>query len=124
MNDWQRKYFALVNAVTKGSNLKTEHYSAVQADVPDAGDPNTMLNTDLLNKLKDNDLVYIVGQALSHCVANTVRDIANEFGDENIKKLVIIADTTSSVTGFEALGDQFLKEMVARGMNIVHSKDL
>ena len=34
--------FAMVDYVTKGSNFWTEHYSAVQADVPDPDDPSTM----------------------------------------------------------------------------------
>ena len=55
--------------------------------------------------------------ALSHCVANTVRDIANEFGDDSyVKKLVLLTDASSSVTGFESMGDDFVREMVARGM--------
>ena len=38
--EWE-KDFAMVDYVTKGSNFWTEHYSAVQADVPDPEDPTT-----------------------------------------------------------------------------------
>jgi len=73
----------MVDYVTKGSNFWTEHYSAVQADVPDTEDPGTMLNTNLIELLEETDVLALSGQALSHCVANTVIDIANNFGEEN-----------------------------------------
>jgi nicotinamidase/pyrazinamidase len=117
---WE-KNFAMVDYVTKGSNFWTEHYSAVQADVPDPQDPGTMLNTQLIQILQDADLIVLSGQALSHCLANTVRDIADNFGEENIKKLVLLEDTTSSVPGFENLGTQFVGDLRARGMQVTTS---
>ena len=108
--------FARVDYVTKGHNPWTEHYSAVQADVPDPEDPTTLLNTRLIETLEQADLVVLSGQALSHCVANTVRDIADNFGDDSIKKLVLIEDTSSPVPGFEDLGKQFVVDMKKRGM--------
>ncbi|MES2463795.1 MAG: hypothetical protein V4671_24765 [Armatimonadota bacterium] len=114
---WERSSYALVDFVTKGSNIFTEHYSAVKADVPDPQDPTTQINKGLIKTLMEADLVFIAGEALSHCVANTVRDIANEFGDDSyVKKLVLLTDASSSVTGFENMGDDFIREMTARGM--------
>jgi nicotinamidase/pyrazinamidase len=110
--------FSMVDYVTKGSNFWTEHYSAVQADVPDSQDPGTMLNTRLIQTLQEADVIALSGQALSHCVANTVRDIANNFGEDNIKKMTLLIDTSSSVPGFEKMGEDFLTEMQIRGMNI------
>lgn len=120
--DWE-KDFAMVDYVTKGSNFWTEHYSAVQADVPDGTDPGTMLNTKLIETLQKADVIALSGQALSHCVANTVRDIANNFGEENIEKMVLLIDTTSSVPGFEKMGEDFLKEMTGRGMKTCKSSE-
>lgn len=119
---WE-KTFAMVDYVTKGSNLWTEHYSAVQADVPDPQDPGTMLNTKLIETLEQADIIMLSGEALSHCVANTIRDIAKNFGDENIKKMVLIEDTTSSVPGFEQLGTDFVAEMKKRGMQTAKSTE-
>jgi nicotinamidase-related amidase len=118
---WETKHLGLVDIITKGSNPFTEHYSAVQADVPDPDDPDTALNIgegSLINILENVDLIALTGQALSHCLANTVRDIANNFGEENIKKMVLIRDCTSSVQGFEQMGEDFIKEMTGRGMQI------
>ena len=122
ITEWEKK-FNLVDYVTKGSNLFTEHYSAVQADVPDAKDPGTSLNIQLIKILQDAPLIALSGEALSHCVANTVRDIANNFGEDNIKKMVLLIDTTSSVPGFEQMGEDFLKEMTRRGMQVCKSTE-
>jgi nicotinamidase-related amidase len=118
---WEEDYFGMIDYVTKGSNFWTEHYSAVQADVPDPSDPSTMLNTRLIKTLQEADMILIAGEALSHCVANTIRDIANNFGEDNIKKFILLEDCSSSVTGFEKMGTDFVAEMTKRGMSITTS---
>lgn len=120
--EWENQ-FAAVNYVTKGSNMFTEHYSALLADVLDTEDLSTGLNTDLLTVLQDPTvaLIAISGEAGSHCVPNTIRDIANNFGEENIKKFRLLEDTISPVTGFEKLQADFINEMVGRGMEITTS---
>lgn len=123
LSAWGRKKLETVDFVTKGSNPKTEHYSAVQAEVPDPADASTTLNSSLISTLQEADVVVIAGEALSHCVASTVRDIANNFGEENIKKLVLLTDCTSSVPGFEKLGEEFVREMTARGMRTALSTE-
>lgn len=123
LDRWARNRLEVVDFVTKGSNPSTEHYSAVQAEVPDPKDPGTTLNWRLINTLQGADLVVIAGEALSHCVANTVRDIANNFGQDNVKKLVLLTDCASSVSGFEMLGRDFIAETTARGMQTCVSTD-
>jgi nicotinamidase-related amidase len=116
--NWEITKFNRVNYVPKGSNFFTEHYSGVKADVEDPGDPMTKLNTRLIDALAKSDEILTTGEALSHCVASTVRDIADEFGVDNIKKITLLRDTTSSVTGFEKLGNDFITDMVAKGMKV------
>jgi nicotinamidase/pyrazinamidase len=123
LNNWARNRMDVVDYVTKGSNALTEHYSAVQAEMPDASDPSTMLNSRLIKVLAQADIILIAGEALSHCVASTVRDVCDNFGDENIKKLILLTDCSSSVAGFEALGSQFVTDMKARGMQTALSTD-
>jgi nicotinamidase/pyrazinamidase len=120
---WEEDTFSKVDFVAKGSNFLTEHYSAVQADVPDDNDPSTRLNTALIDTLMEADEILITGQALSHCVANSIRDIAKTFGVANIKKFVLLRDTSSSVKGCEKLGTDFVKEMAAQGMQETTTKD-
>jgi len=121
---WESQRFAMVDYVTKGSNPWTEHYSAVCADVPDPADPGTQLNTPFIQMLMDADLVGIAGEAGSHCLANTVRDIANNFGDDScVRRLVLLEDATSPVPGFEHFQTDFVREMTARGMQISNTRE-
>ena len=123
LQEWEKR-FALVDYVTKGSNIWTEHYSAIQADVPDPADPSTQINTALIQTLMQADLVAVAGEAGSHCLANTVRDLANNFGDDRlVSKIVLLQDATSPVTGFAAFQDDFLREMTGRGMTLSTTQD-
>ena len=64
------------------------------------------------------------GEAGSHCLANTVRDVANNFGDDSyVKRLVLLEDATSPVPGFEPFQTDFIKEMKARGMQISNTRE-
>jgi len=114
---WEHDHFARVQYVVKGNNPYTEHFSGVKAEVPDPEDPSTQVNTGLIQTLEEADLIAITGEALSHCVANTVRDIADCFSDSKyVKKLVLLTDASSNVPGFDFLGDDFMQEMLAKGM--------
>lgn len=122
--EWEKREIAQVNYVTKGSNIYTEHYSAVQADVPDPADPSTQINTELIRMLEEADEIAVAGEAGSHCLANTVRDIADNFSDDRlVEKIVLLTDATSPVPGFEKLQDDFIKEMTARGMRLATTVD-
>jgi len=89
------------------------------ADVPDPSDASTQINTRLIQALENADLILIAGEARTHCVANTVRDIANNFGSDSfIAKLVLLTDAASDIPGFEAHAQNFMDEMVGRGMQL------
>lgn len=115
---WEHAYTAIAQRTTKGSNPFTEHFSVVKADVPRSDDEGTRLNGRFVKTLQQFDVILISGEALSHCVANTIRDVANEFSPDQIKKFVLLEDASSNVTGFENLGKQFVDEMVQKGMQI------
>jgi len=124
LKEWAEARVGLVDFVTKGSNPLTEHYSAIRAEVPDANDPSTQLNTRLIQSLMKADLIVLAGEAGSHCLANTVRDLVGEFGDDSyVRKLVLLEDCTSPVPGFEKYQDDFIADMTARGMKLARSTD-
>lgn len=111
----------IAGMTTKGSNPFTEHYSALKADVVDPSDPGTMLNDSLIEtiaKASSQSIIGIAGQALSHCVASTGRDLFANLSKDDLKKCYILEDATSSVPGFEKLGRDFLDEALSLGVNI------
>jgi len=121
--NWERN-FKIANCITKGSNIFTEHYSALQADVPDPADLTTSLNTRFIELMENVDIILIAGEARSHCLANTAKDLIDNFGDgSNIEKIHLLEDATSDVPGFESLGEDFIKYATEKGMKITNTVD-
>jgi len=108
----------IVDYTYKGSNVRTEHYSAIRAEVSDASDPGSRTNFALIERLKGADNIAIAGEALSHCVANTVRDLITCIPAE---KLVVLTDVSSNVPGFEKLGSDFTREIEKIGVRLMTS---
>jgi nicotinamidase/pyrazinamidase len=126
---WEKKRFANIDFVTKGVNPFTEHFGGLMAEVPLASDPSTGLNTKLLEVLQSADIVAVAGEALSHCVLTTVTQIADNIGEDHVKKFHILTDCTSPVPAvpngpdFPAIGKQWLKDMEKRGMTLTTSEE-
>lgn len=114
---WEEANISMVNYVTKGSNLFTEHYSGLLADVPDPSDESTQINSKLIKTLESVDMIAVAGEASSHCVANTIRDLVNNFSQaECAKKLIILEDAMSPVGTYENLAAAFFDEMKQKGV--------
>ena len=123
-NAWEVDRLKVVRKVNKGSNLWTEHYSALQAEVPDAADTHTQLNRALLAALDTADRLIIAGEAGSHCVKATTEDIADNLPGGRLQRLVLLTDCMSAVTGFAAQQDAFLRGMAERGARLTTSTEL
>ncbi len=125
---WENNGPALVNYVTKGTNPYTEHYSAVKAEVVDPQDPTTQINTKLVEINNTADRLYVGGEAGSHCVANTLRDLIDAIGGiEFAKKIWLLTDCMSPVVGvidFTPMQDQFIADMKALGVNTATTDEI
>ena len=113
---WQSS-FATINFLTKGSNIFTEHYGAIEAEVPDPNDEGTQVRAATVASLGEADIIAWGGIASSHCLAETFRGVdANFQGGNIVQKMVLLTDATAAVPGFEFLYDAFVAEMVPKGM--------
>lgn len=121
INDWVGQSGVSIEWVHKGQNLLTEMYSAFQAEVPVS--KKTVFNDALLESLKKSDKVFIGGQALSHCVNYTVRDLVQKWPENERDKIHILTDCASNVPGFEDAGSCFLDEMKSLGVTICTSSE-
>lgn len=90
----------------------------------DPEDPGTSLNSGLLESLGSAGSVLITGQALSHCVANTVTDLIGNLEAEALERMVILRDTTSCVPGFEELGEAVLEKASKAGMKVCSTGEI
>jgi len=122
-NRWEEARQATVQKVVKGTNPWTEHYSAVQAEVPADDDPGTALNTALLADIDRHDLVLIAGEASSHCVKASTEHIVQHLPGGRPERLVLLTDCMSPVAGFEAQAETFLATMRAKGVRLMTSAD-
>ncbi len=109
--------------------MRTEYYGIFGAEIFDPEDPGSGLNMTLLEAVMKHDKVYIAGEAKSHCVLETERQVVSYFGHqpELLKKLYFLKDCTSSVRhptiDFDALTEAELVRMEQQGVQIVLSTD-
>ncbi len=115
-NGWEARALRPVQAVRKGEHPFTEHYSALQAEVPDPAVPDTALNHALLARLDAAETILVAGQASSHCVKATVEDLAEHLPSGRPHRLVLMNDCMSPVAGFEAQASAFIAAMGGIGV--------
>jgi nicotinamidase-related amidase len=116
--------------VEKGRTIRTEYYGIFGAEIPDPEDPESSLNVTLLDAVMKHDKVYVAGEAKSHCVLETERQLVGRFGKqpELLKRLHFLIDCTSSVqhpvVDFDALAEAELAAMARQGVRMALSTDL
>lgn len=121
---WEDDRQFIVRKVPKGANPWTEHYSALMAEVPDAGDPRSQLNRNLLDSLDRAELILVAGEAGSHCVRATVEHMAEHLPGGNLSRIVLLTDCMSPVEGFADAQTSFLQRMRDLGVQERTSADM
>lgn len=114
---WEEKTGNKVQYVFKGENPNTEHYSGLKAEVVMVDDKSTDLNEKVVNFLNGFDVIEVAGEAQSHCVKSTVNDLIEQLGAE-AKKITLLKNCMSSVTGFEKKGMDFLEKAQKDGCSV------
>ncbi|TMC37187.1 MAG: hypothetical protein E6J31_13135 [Chloroflexi bacterium] len=115
--------------VVKGRTIRTEYYGIFGAEIPDPEVPESSLNVTMLDAVMKHDRVYIAGEAKSHCVLETERQVVGRFGNqpELLKRLHFLRDCTSSVQhptiDFDALANAELATMEQQGVQMVLSSE-
>ncbi|HEX9038808.1 MAG TPA: hypothetical protein VF808_17635 [Ktedonobacterales bacterium] len=115
--------------ISKARTTRTEYYGIFGAEVVDPDDPQTALNVALLDAVMAHDVVYIAGEAKSHCVLETLRQIVARYqGDPpTLSKVYVLRDCMSSVAHptieFDALAEDAFAEMRDSGVRFVTSAE-
>ncbi len=92
-----------VNILRKGNEPRTEMYGILRPEVlvPDSQFPTAHgLNQGFLKVLADHDEIWVVGEAASHCVLETLEQMYAEFAansSDALAKVRILTDCTSPV---------------------------
>jgi len=125
---WESKNLRWVNFITKGVNPFTEHFGIFRANVPVPQDAaNTDKNQTTFDTLSTFDKVFIAGQARTHCVANSLRQII-QIAPQLAGKLVVLTDAMSNVAGipdpaFYDMVDNLYKDAEAMGVTMAKTTD-
>jgi len=118
-----------IQFLVKGTCPQVEHYGIFAAEVPWPKDPSTGMNTSVLDAIAQNDLIYVAGEAKSHCVLATMKQLVSYFSGQPdvIRKIRFLMDCTSSVVhplvDFEAIAQAELATMAKLGVQLVTSTD-
>ncbi|TFJ88173.1 hypothetical protein NSK_000525 [Nannochloropsis salina CCMP1776] len=116
---WTAKTRKPIHYHWKGINALTEMYSVFQAEIPVPGSLETEMNDDLVKQLVAEPRVLICGQALSHCVNFSVRDLMLAWPCERIGDLGLLLGMSSPVQGFEDDAERFVAFMRESGAQVV-----
>jgi len=124
LEEWSEKRSRAITWVLKGQNNRTEMYSALKAEVPVKDDPATGLNMQLVETLASHSQVVICGEAKSHCVNFTTRDLLSAWPKGRaVSDICVLEDCTSPVGGCEAVADKFFDDIRAAGVTMVKAAE-
>jgi len=118
LTEWAISRKRSINWLFKGQNNRTEMYSALKAEVAVPDDETTLLNQGLIDVLSAHKKVVCCGQAMSHCVNHSVRDLLSGWPKGRSSDIILLEDGASAVTGFEADAKKFVKDMKDAGLTV------
>lgn len=113
--------------VVKGTIPQSEHYSAVQPEIPVPGHPRGGVNEAFLMEMEAFQRVFIAGEAKSHCVLETVEDLVEIYADDRaaLERMTLLVDCMSSVqhpaVDFEAIAQARFEAFAAAGVRLATS---
>ena len=85
--------------IPKGTDPLSEMYGIIKPEYSKKG----YVNTPVLNAIEKYDEIYVIGEAASHCLMESVAQIADHFKNrpDVTQKITILEDCTSPIPGFE-----------------------
>lgn len=102
--------------VIKGMAEDTEHYGVFQAQVVWDDNAQSGFNHELLNRLAASDRILLAGEALSHCVATSLKQMLIA-APHLASRIILLEDCSSPVPGFESLSDSIYAAAFSQGVS-------
>lgn len=113
---------AVVQRLVKGQDPMSEMYGIIRPEYDTKG----YMNLEFLNKLERFDKVLIAGEAKSHCVLESIKQILEyyETRPEVTEKVYVLEDCMSSISGYEDMANQMFEDFRKRyRIHLVKSSD-
>lgn len=118
---WTHRTGVGYKSVIKGTHPLTEHFGVFQAQVPIENQPETHTNYAFLSELETFDRILLVGEARSHCVATSIKQIV-QLAPDLIHKVTVLTDCMSDVPNWGHLADPIFAKAAAEGMHFSTSQ--
>lgn len=120
--------------ILKGEYASTESYSAIGPEVLSGPEGEAIASKDdsFLRTVIEHDLVFIAGEAKSHCVASTIADLLEQilaYDPGLARRVCLLEDCTSpvvvpGVVDYTDQADAVFKDFARAGMRLLRSTDL
>ncbi|PIY09132.1 MAG: nicotinamidase [Flexibacter sp. CG_4_10_14_3_um_filter_32_15] len=128
LEDWikinkENNHYKQYQTVTKGTCPITEHFGIFQAQIPLKDQPETQLNQSLLDSLNQYKNLYLAGQAKSHCVATSLKQIM-DYAPNLAKKVIILEDCMSDIPNLGHLGEPIYERAKELGIHFIKSSEV
>ena len=112
----------VVQRLVKGQDPLSEMYGIIKPEY----DTRNYVNLDFLNKMDNYDKIIVGGEAMSHCVLESVKQMLEHYKNnlEVTKKVYILEDCMSCIPGFEDATAQAFEDFKKNyQVNIVKSTE-
>ena len=124
IEEWQFNYGSSVvlETLNKGWVPGYEYFGIFKPQIQTQGDTYTWFNKDFVEKLDQHDVIYIFGEAQSHCVGLSIKQLLVEANGDGttssyrdlssrlLSKIVLLSDCMSDVEGYEGVMQPVFKE--------------
>ena len=112
----------VVQRLVKGQDPLSEMYGIIKPEY----DTKNYVNLDFLNKMENYDKIVIAGEASSHCVLESIKQMLEHYKNnlEVTKKVYILEDCMSCIPGFEDATEKAFEDFKKNyQVNIVKSTE-
>lgn len=108
--------------IQKGMDPDTEMYGIIRPEYNE----NNYYNYEVLEAIEQYDEVYITGEASSHCVVESVKEIAEyyEGNFELLSKITVLTDCMSSIKGYEEDTEKEFEILKTKGIKLAKSTEI
>jgi nicotinamidase-related amidase len=116
--NWSLETYRNYTTIVKGTNPLTEHFGVFQAQVPLHDAPETQFNMRLLQQLQAFDTLLIAGEARSHCVATSLKQLLGQCS-HIAERVIVLEDAMSDVTGLGHLATPIYTDAREKGVRFM-----
>lgn len=113
---------SVLQRLVKGQDPLSEMYGVIKPEY----DTKNYINLDFLNQLEQYDKIVIAGEAKSHCVMESIKQILEHYQTrpDITQKIYILEDCMSVIPGFEDVTAQAFEEFKDKyHVNLINSRD-